>query len=102
MTGTVTRYWMTDGTSPGWGSDAIREKARSWAHTELADMMWRVGGSGEPVRERVEHACLGCADALRPDETRRLTGLPQWIQDRKCPAEWFRPNMTFTWMKGSR
>ena len=95
---------LDDGWHFSWlgGPDAIKEKARSWAHTELADMMWDWADQGSLY----ENGWSTLASDVRTLSVRMkpadVTGLPLWIQDRKCPPEWFRPNMTFTWMKGSR
>jgi Glycosyltransferase family 17 len=84
------------------GPDAIKAKARSWAHTELADMMWDWADEGM-LYER--------GWSTRASDVRTLSvrmkaagtdGLPQWIQDRKCPAMWFRPENKLTWKKGAR
>jgi hypothetical protein len=85
------------------GADAIKEKARSWAHSELADMMWQWADQGLLYESGYAAYAADVRKLAVQMDAVSTDGLPRWIQDRKCPREWFRPQgEKLTWMKGSR
>ena len=95
---------FNDGWHFSWlgGPDAIQEKARSWAHSELADMMCEWAAQGKLYENGWSTYARDVRTLSLRMKAADTEGLPQWIQDRKCPESWFRPEKTLTWMKGSR
>lgn len=88
-------YWTPQPDS-GWhfsflgGAQAIREKVNAFSHPELRDLIpgWLDEGhlyeDGKTFTDTLELSVQ--QQGITVDET-----FPRWIQERRCPQEWFRP-----------
>ena len=73
------------------GVEAIKEKAASYAHDELTELVQ--GWADDGLLYEAGYSWNDYATDLdtQLEAVEVNDRFPQWIQDRKCPTSWFRP-----------